>query len=276
MLNNLLIEEHIKNALKEDIGFEDISTEAIISDDMMVTAYLRTRDDGVFCGAQIVEKVFKLLSDRAQVIFFKQDGDEIQKGDVIAEITAPARCVLTGERVSLNYVRHLSGIATETARYKKAMNNPNVILTDTRKTTPGLRVFEKYAVKTGGGIPHRFNLSDCVMIKDNHIECAGSVTNAIKTVKKYTSHAHKIEIECENLEQIKEALECGVDIIMLDNMPIPEMKEAIALINKRAIVEVSGKVTIDTIADIAAINPDVISTSAIHSGIKHLDLGLDM
>lgn len=276
MLNNLLIEEHIKNALLEDIGFEDISTEAIISDDKIVTAYLRTRDDGVFCGTQIVEKVYKLLSDKAQIKFYKQDGDEIKKGDTIAEITAPARCILTGERVSLNYVRHLSGIATETAKYKRAMNNPNVILTDTRKTTPGLRVFEKYAVKTGGGIPHRFNLSDCVMIKDNHIECAGSVTKAIETVKKYTSHSHKIEIECENLEQIKEALACGVDIIMLDNMPIPQMEEAIELINKRAIVEVSGKVTIETIADIAAINPDVISTSAIHSGIKHLDLGLDM
>ncbi len=276
MLNNILVEDHIKNALKEDIGFEDVSTEAIISEDKIITAYLRTRDDGIFCGQQVVEKVFKLLSDKTEIIFEKKDGEEIKKGDTIAIIKAPARCVLSGERVALNYARHMSGIATETARYRKAMKNDKVILTDTRKTTPGLRVFEKYAVKTGGGIPHRFNLSDCVMIKDNHIEYAGSVTKAIETVKKYTSHAHKIEIECENTEQVKEALKCGVDIIMLDNMPIDKMKEAIKLIDKKAITEVSGKVTIDTIADIASINPDVISTSAIHSGVKNLDLGLDM
>lgn len=275
MLNDFLVEEHVKNALKEDIGFQDVSTEALM-DDKIVTAYLNTRADGVVCGLSVVKKVFELLSKEAKITFEKKDGDVIKKGDLLATITAPQKCVLTGERTALNYIRYMSGIATETAKYIKAMNNPNVRLTDTRKTIPGFRMFEKYSVRTGGGVPHRYNLSDCIMIKDNHIECAGSVTKAIELAKKYNSHAHKIEIECENESQIKEALSCGVDIIMLDNMPIEEMKKAIDLIDKKAIVEVSGRVTIETIGDIAAINPDVISTSAIHSGVKPLDIGLDM
>ena len=275
MLNDFLVEEHVKNALKEDIGFQDVSTEALM-DDKTVTAYMKTRADGVVCGLSVVKKVFELLSKDAKVTFNKKDGDKIQKGDLLATITAPQKCVLTGERTALNYIRYMSGIASETAKYIKAMNNPNVRLTDTRKTIPGFRMFEKYSVRTGGGVPHRYNLSDCIMIKDNHIECAGSVTKAIELAKKYNSHAHKIEIECENEEQIKEALTCGVDIIMLDNMPIDEMKKAISLINKQAIVEVSGNVTIETIGKIAEINPDVISTSAIHSGVKPLDIGLDM
>ena len=275
MLNEFLVEEHVKNALKEDIGFQDISTEALI-DDKIVSASFNTRTDGVVCGLSVVKKVFEILSKDAKMTFKKQDGDNIEKGDILATVTASQKCVLTGERTALNYIRYMSGIATETAKYIKAMNNPNVRLTDTRKTIPGFRMFEKYAVRTGGGIPHRYNLSDCIMIKDNHIQCAGSVTNAIELAKKYNSHAHKIEIECENENQIVEALNCGVDIIMLDNMPIDDMKKAIKLINKKAIVEVSGNVTIDTIASIAAINPDVISTSAIHSGVKPLDIGLDM
>lgn len=275
MLNDFLVEEHVKNALKEDIGFQDVSTEALM-EDKTVTAYLKTRVDGVLCGQSVVKKVFELLSKEAKITFEKQDGDVIKAGDLLATIVAPTKCILTGERTALNYVRYMSGIATETAKYIKAMNNPKVRLTDTRKTIPGFRMFEKYSVRTGGGIPHRYNLSDCIMIKDNHIECAGSVTNAIERAKKYNSHAHKIEIECENEAQIKEALQCGVDIIMLDNMPIPEMQKAIELINGQAIVEVSGNVTIETIKKIAAINPDVISTSAIHSGVKPLDIGLDM
>lgn len=275
MLNNFLVEQHVKNALMEDIGFQDISTEALMQD-KMVTAYLKTRVDGVFCGEQVVRIVFELLSKDVDFVFHKKDGDELKAGDKIATITAPVKCMLTAERTALNYIRTMSGIATETAKYIKAMNNPNVKLADTRKTIPGFRMFEKYSVRTGGGTPHRYNLSDCIMIKDNHIECAGSVTKAIELAKKYNSHAHKIEIECENQEQIKEALDCGVDIIMLDNMPVPKMEEAIRLIDGRAIVEVSGNVTINNIAEIAAINPDVISTSAIHSGVKPLDIGLDM
>ncbi len=275
MLNNFLVEQHVKNALMEDIGFQDISTEALMQD-KMVTAYLKTRVDGVFCGEQVVRIVFELLSKDVNFVFHKKDGDELKAGDKIATITAPVKCMLTAERTALNYIRTMSGIATKTAKYIKAMNNPKVKLADTRKTIPGFRMFEKYSVRTGGGTPHRYNLSDCIMIKDNHIECAGSVTKAIELAKRYNSHAHKIEIECENQEQIKEALSCGVDIIMLDNMPVPLMEESIKLIDGRAIVEVSGNVTINNISEIAAINPDVISTSAIHSGVKPLDIGLDM
>lgn len=275
MLNDFLVEEHVKNALKEDIGFQDISTEALM-EDKIVTAYFNTRADGIVCGLGVVKKVFELLSKDAKVTFAKKDGDEIKKGELLATVTASVKCVLTGERTALNYIRYMSGIATETARYIKAMDNPKVRLTDTRKTIPGFRMFEKYSVRTGGGVPHRYNLSDCIMIKDNHIECAGSISKALEAAQKYNSHAHKIEIECENLEQVKEAANCGADIIMLDNMPVDIMKEAIKIIDKRAIVEVSGNVTIETIKDIAAINPDVISTSAIHSGVKPLDIGLDM
>ena len=167
MLNDFLVEEHDKSALKEDIGFQDVSTEALM-EDKIVTAYLKTRVDGIICGQTVVKKVFELLSKDAKVILHKQDGEQIKAGDLLATITASAKCVLTGERTALNYVRYMSGISTETAKYIKAMNNPNVRLTDTRKTIPGFRMFEKYSVRTGGGIPHRYNLSDCIMIKDNH------------------------------------------------------------------------------------------------------------
>ncbi len=276
MLNNLLIEEAIKNALKEDIGFVDVTTESLIKEEKFITAYLKTRVDGIFCGKEVIKKVFTLLSDKVKFSFEKEDGEEIKKGDIIAVIAAPARCILTGERVALNFVRIMSGIATETAKYKKAMNNPKVMLADTRKTTPNFRIFEKYSVLQGGGTPHRFNLSDCIMIKDNHIETCGTITKAVERAKAYNTHAHKIEVECDTLEQVQEAVKCGVDIIMLDNMSIDTMKEAIKIVNKQAIIEVSGNVTLETIADIAAINPDVISTSAIHSGVKPLDIGLDM
>lgn len=276
MLSDILLEEHVRNALKEDVGFSDLTTDLIFDENKTVTAYMNTREDGILCGTQAVKKVFEILSKEAKVKFFKKDGDVLQKGDKIAEITAPERALLTGERVSLNYVRQMSGIATETAKYIKKMNNPNVKLADTRKTTPCFRMFEKYSVSVGGGHPHRFNLSDCVMIKDNHIECAGSITNAVNKIRTKLSHAYKIEVECENEQQVQEALNVGVDIIMLDNMDIPNMEKCIKLINHRAIVEISGNVKLNTIEEIAKVNPDIISTSAIHSGVKPLDIGLDM
>ena len=276
MLSDILLEEHVKNALKEDIGYSDITTDLIFTENKTVTAYMNTREEGILCGTQAVKKVFELLSKDAKVTFYKKDGDKLNKGDKIAEIQAPERALLSGERVALNYVRQMSGIATETAKYVKQMNNPKVKLADTRKTTPGFRMFEKYSVSTGGGHPHRFNLSDCVMIKDNHIECAGSITNAVNKVKEKLSHAYKIEVECETIKQVQEALNVGVDIIMLDNMDISDMEKCIKLIDHRAIVEVSGNVKLNTIEAIAKVNPDIISTSAIHSGVKPLDIGLDM
>ena len=207
--------------------------------------------------------------------FFK-DGDEIKKSDTLAIIEGNARAILTGERTALNYIQRLSGIATETAKYQKAIGNNKARITDTRKTTPGFRMFEKYAVQTGGARLHRFNLSDCVMIKDNHIQYAGSITKAVENIRKYLSHTHKIEIECDTIEQVKEAVEANADIIMLDNMDTKLMKECVELINKRALTEASGNVTIDTIGEIAETGVDVISSSAIVAKAKTLDIALDM
>ncbi len=276
LLQDFIINEHIKNALKEDIGFGDITTDYLVSEDKKITAKLNTRQDGILCGIDIAESVFKILSNDVKVTKFFQDGDKIKKGDTLAIIEGTARAVLTGERTALNYIQRLSGIATETHRYQEAIGNNKARITDTRKTTPGFRMFEKYAVYTGGARLHRFNLSDCVMIKDNHIQFAGSITNAVNTIRKRLSHTHKIEVECDTIEQVKEALDNKVDIIMLDNMNCELMKQCVNLIAGRALTEASGNVTIETIEEIAKTGVDVISSSAIVAKAKTLDIALDM
>ena len=276
MLSDFYIEDHIKNALKEDIGFGDITTENLASDSDILEASLCTREDGVLCGAHIFEKVFKILSPDINVKFYFKDGDKIKKGDKVAEISGSAKYILMGERVALNYIQRMSGIAAETAKYQSAIGNLPAKIVDTRKTTPNFRAFEKYAVKTGGGALHRFNLSDCAMIKDNHIKFAGSITKAVEKLRVNISHAHKIEVECDTLEQVKEALEAGADIIMLDNMPCDMMKEACKIINKKVPVEASGNVRLDTVRKIAECGVDIISSSAIVAKAPTLDLGLDM
>lgn len=275
MLNKFLIEEHVKQALKEDIGFEDITTDNLVSEKDTMECTLNSRTDGVFCGKEVFRTVFEVLDKNIQIKFFFNDGDEIKKGDKIAEIKGSARAVLTGERTALNYVQRMSGIATETRKYQKAIEEYKANIVDTRKTTPCFRVFEKYAVKTGCGHVHRFNLADCAMIKDNHVKFAGSLTNAITILKKSISHAHKIEVECDTLAQVDEALNCGADIIMLDNMTIDEMKTAVQKINGAAIVEASGNVNLQTLKDIASTGVDIISSSAIVAKAPTLDLGLD-
>lgn len=276
MLSNFYIENHIKSALQEDIGFGDVTTESIMAEDKIFKAQLTSRCDGRVCGLEVFKTVYKILSDKVNVELLFKDGDEIKKGDVLAKISGPAKYILLGERVSLNYIQRMSGIATETNKYQKAIGDLPCKIVDTRKTTPNFRAFEKYAVKCGGGALHRFNLSDCAMIKDNHIKVAGSVTKAVEMVKANLSHAHKIELECDTIEQIKEALPLGVDIIMLDNMSFEQMKEAVKLINHRAIVEASGNVTINTVRQIAQCGVDIISSSAIVAKAPTLDLGLDM
>ena len=276
MLNKFFIEEHVKNALQEDIGFGDITTDYLTTEDDMMSCILNTRVDGIFCGKNVFEMVFKILSPKVDVKFYFNDGDVIKKGDKIADIQGPARYILMGERTALNYVQRMSGIATETNKYQKAIGDNKAKIVDTRKTTPCFRAFEKYSVKIGGGALHRFNLSDCAMIKDNHIKFAGSLTNAVNKLKQHISHAHKIEVECDTMEQVKEALNCGVDIIMLDNMTLDTMRECVKLINGKAIVEASGNVTLLTIHDIALTGVDIISSSAIVAKAPTLDLGLDM
>lgn len=276
MLNDFFIEEHIKNALNEDIGFGDITTDYLTTEKDFMTCSLNTRVDGIFCGKKVFEKVFKILSPKIDIKFYFTDGDIITKGDKIADIEGSARYILMGERTALNYVQRMSGIATETYKYQSAIGDYKAKIVDTRKTTPGFRAFEKYSVKMGGGALHRFNLADCAMIKDNHIKFCGSLTNAVKKLKQEISHAHKIEVECDTIEQVKEALTCNVDIIMLDNMDNETMRNCVELINGRAIIEASGNVKLDTVRDIASTGVDIISSSAIVAKAPTLDLGLDM
>lgn len=276
MLSNFYVEEHVKSALMEDIGFGDVTTESIVGEDEIFKASLVSRSEGIICGLNVFKTVFKILSDRVKVDLLSKDGDKIQKGDVLARIEGPGKYLLLGERVSLNYIQRMSGIATETHKYQTAIGELPCKIVDTRKTTPGFRAFEKYSVKTGGGALHRFNLSDCAMIKDNHIQVAGSVTKAVEKVKANLSHAHKIELECDTVDQIKEALPLGVDIIMLDNMDLDTMKSAVKLIDHRAIVEASGNVRLETVRAIAECGVDIISSSAIVAKAPTLDIALDM
>lgn len=276
LLHDFIVEEHVKNALKEDIGFGDITTDYLVPKDERITAKLNTRQDGILCGIDIVEIVFKTLSSDVKIQKFFADGDKIKKGDTLAIIEGPARAVLIGERTALNYIQRLSGIATETNKYQVAIGDNKARITDTRKTTPGFRMFEKYAVYTGGARLHRFNLADCVMIKDNHIQYAGSITNAVNKIREHLSHTHKIEIECDTKEQVREAVEAKADIIMLDNMSCDLMKECVAIIGDKALIEASGNVTIETIGEIAKTGVDVISSSAIVAKAKTLDIALDM
>lgn len=276
MLSNFYVEDHVKHALMEDIGFGDVTTESIVGEDKIFEASLVSRCEGVICGLEVFKTVFKILSDKVKVELLFKDGDKIKKGDVLATLTGPGKYLLLGERVSLNYIQRMSGIATETHKYQTAIGDLPCKIVDTRKTTPNFRAFEKYSVKVGGGALHRFNLSDCAMIKDNHIQVAGSVTNAVKMVKANLSHVHKVELECDTLDQVKEALPLGVDIIMLDNMDLETMKTAVKLIDHKAIVEASGNVRLETVRAIAECGVDIISSSAIVAKAPTLDIALDM
>ncbi len=277
MLSKFYVEDHIKRALQEDIGFGDITTENLAGENDFLKAELNTRNDGILCGCEIFRQVFKILSDNeVKIAFYFKDGDYIKKGDKIADLEGPAKDLLMGERLALNYIQRMSGIATETRKYQDAIKPYHAKIVDTRKTTPNFRAFEKYSVQIGGGSLHRFNLSDCAMIKDNHIKLAGSITKAVTKLRNKISFTHKIEVECDTFEQVKEAVEVGADIIMLDNMNTETMKKAVEYINKRAIVEASGNVNLDTVNTIASCGVDIISSSAIVAKAPTLDLALDM
>ena len=276
MLNKFYVQEHVKNALIEDIGFGDITTENLAGENDFLSAELNTRDDGVLCGCEVFKTVFKSLCDDVKIKFYFKDGDKIHKGDKIADISGSAKCLLMGERTALNYIQRMSGIATETRKYQDAISPYKAKIVDTRKTTPNFRAFEKYSVKVGGGALHRFNLSDCAMIKDNHIKLAGSITDAVMKLRTNLSHAHKIEVECDTLEQVKEAVAVRADIIMLDNMSLENMKEAVKIIDNKAIAEASGNVRLETVNKIASTGVDIISSSAIVAKAPTLDLALDM
>ena len=264
----------IRMALEEDITSEDVSTNAVMPTNVKGTVDLIAKEDGVIAGMDVYARVFKLLDESMEIEMFCQDGDEVKKGDLMAKVTGDIRVLLSGERVALNYLQRMSGIATYTMSVVKLLEGSGVTLLDTRKTTPNCRVFEKYAVRVGGGCNHRYNLSDGVLLKDNHIGAAGSITKAIQMAKAYAPFVRKIEIETETLEQVAEAVEAGADIIMLDNMTPEVMKKAVALIDGRAQTECSGNITKENIARIREIGVDFVSSGALTHSAPILDISM--
>ncbi len=267
-------DELIKMALKEDIPNEDVSTNAVMPGYKKGSVQLICKQDGVICGLEVFERTFKILDGGTEVKAYVKDGDEVKKGQILAEVTGDIRVLLSGERVALNYLQRMSGVATYTRRMVDLLKGSKTKLLDTRKTTPNMRIFEKYAVKVGGGENHRCNLSDGILLKDNHIGAAGGVKNAILMAKKYASFVRKIEIEVEDLKQVREAVEAGADIIMLDNMSVSDMKKAVGIIDGRAQTECSGNVTKENISGIIETGVDFVSSGALTHSAPILDLSL--
>ncbi|OLS01645.1 carboxylating nicotinate-nucleotide diphosphorylase [Tissierella creatinophila] len=272
-MNWLNVDDIIRSALLEDIPYDDITTNSIISKNTSSSVDLLVKEDGIIAGLDVFKRVFSLLGD-VNIELFSIDGKEVYTGEHIAKITGNTRNILAGERVALNYLQRMSGIATLTRKFVKKLEGSNTKLLDTRKTSPNNRIFEKCAVKIGGGCNHRFNLSDGVLIKDNHIKAAGGIKNAIELVRKNVSFVRKIEVEVESLEEIEEALEAGADIIMLDNMDLNTMKKAVEMINKLALTEASGNITLENISDVAKCGVDYISTGTITHSYNVLDLSM--
>ena len=267
-------DEIIDRALKEDINYIDVATDLTIDSDETSHAVMLAKADGVLCGLDIAMRVFSHIGTSVTFETYKKDGDRIKKGEIIAELDGLTRELLKGERTALNIIQHMSGIATATARCVELVKGTRATVADTRKTLPGLRAIEKYAVMTGGGKNHRFNLSDAAMLKDNHIDAAGSITAAVKKLREHLGHTVKIEVETRNLDEVKEALDSRADIIMLDNMSTDEMKKAGEVINGRALSEASGGITEQNIAEIAACGVDIISLGALTHSAKALDISL--
>ena len=264
----------IRMALQEDITSEDVSTNAVMPTATKGTVDLIAKEDGVVAGLEIYARVFTILDEKTEIDLHCKDGDEVKKGELMATVTGDIRVLLSGERVALNYLLRMSGIATYTRQVAKLLEGSNVTLLDTRKTTPNCRVFEKYAVRVGGGHNHRYNLSDGVLLKDNHIGAAGSVAKAVKMAKAYAPFVRKIEIEVETLDQVKEAVEAGADIIMLDNMTPEVMKQAVELIDGRAQTECSGNITKENIQKIREIGVDFVSSGALTHSAPILDISM--
>lgn len=267
-------DELILNALKEDITSEDISTNSVMPSYKLGEVELICKEDGIIAGLSVFERVFCLLDENTSVTFNCADGDYVKKGDKLGVVRGDIRVLLSGERVALNYLQRMSGIATYTRAIVDMLKGSSTKLLDTRKTTPGMRIFEKYAVKVGGGCNHRYNLSDGILLKDNHIGAAGGVKEAIKMAKEYAPFVRKIEIEVENLDMLREALDAGADIVMLDNMSVEDMKEAVKMAKGKAETECSGNVTKENIAKLTDIGVDYISSGALTHSAPILDLSL--
>lgn len=277
-MNNITMkmnaDQLILSALREDITSEDITTNSVMRKFQMGEVELICKQDGVIAGLEVFKRVFELLDDKIEITFFCSDGDEVKNGDKLGVLRGDIRVLLSGERTALNYLQRMSGIATYTRSIANLLKGSKTKLLDTRKTTPNMRVFEKYAVKVGGGYNHRYNLSDGILLKDNHIGAAGGVKEAVRMAKEYAPFVRKIEIEVENLDMLKEALEAGADIIMLDNMSIEDMKEAVRLTAGKAETECSGNVTKENVAKLVDIGVDYISSGALTHSSPILDLSL--
>ena len=273
-LNDIMLDKLIMNALSEDVGTGDITTESTIPETARAHGLYKAKESGVLCGIGVAARVFELIDRDIEFTPLKRDGDRREKGEIIAEVRGKATNVLTGERVGLNLMQRMSGIATRTAEAVTQVEGTGAKICDTRKTTPGLRVVEKYAVKVGGGTNHRFNLADGILIKDNHIVAAGSITNAVKAARANAPHTLKIEVEVETFDELNEALEAGADIIMLDNMSCEDMKKAVGIVNGRAITEASGNMGDRNLREVADCGVDLISIGALTHSVRSLDISL--
>ncbi len=264
----------IRSALAEDVTNEDVSTACILRERTEGEAELLCKQDGVIAGLPVFARVFAILDEKSEVTFYAKDGDRVKKGQKLATVRGDMRAILTGERTALNYLQRMSGIATYTAQVVRLLEGSSLRLVDTRKTTPNMRIFEKYAVRVGGGGNHRYNLSDAILLKDNHIGAAGGVGKAVAMAKAYAPFTMKIEVETETLDMVKEAVEAGADIIMLDNMTHEQMKQAVALVAGRAVVEISGNVTAENIERLKDIGADIVSSGALTHSAPILDVSL--
>ena len=275
-LNQFYVDNLIKEAISEDINYIDVSADYLIPEEQRNDSYFVAKADGVLCGLDIAMRVFTLLDDTFTYTVHKNDGDEVKAGDLIVEFNGKTACLLKGERTALNIIQHMSGIATATNKAVKLCEGTNAQVTDTRKTLPGLRALQKYAVVCGGGKNHRYNLSDGAMLKDNHIDAGGGITNAVKILRSKLGHMVKIEVETRNFDEVKEAVSAGADIIMLDNMTNAQMEECVKYIDGRAKTEASGNITLENIAEVAKTGVDIISLGALTHSVKAFDISMKM
>lgn len=275
ILNTVYVDNLIKTALLEDINYLDTTTDYLIDESQQNTAKFLAKSDGVLCGLEVALRVFEILQPSGfEAKIFKNDGDKLKKGDIIAEIHGKTRTILKGERTALNLIQHMSGIATAANKAVEIVKGTKASIADTRKTLPGMRALQKYAVTVGGGRNHRYNLSDAAMLKDNHVDAGGGIANAVAKLRTKLGHMTKVELEVRNLDELKQALDAGVDVIMLDNMDCEEMKKAVEITNGRALLEASGGITDDKLREIALTGVDIISMGALTHSVKAFDISL--
>ena len=276
ILPQFYVDDLIKNAIKEDINYIDVATDYLLDEDEVSEAVFIAKADGVLCGIDVAMRVFRLLDEGFTCVLHKKDGDEIKKGDLIAELKGKTVRLLKGERTALNLIQHMSGIATLTNECVKQTIGTKATIADTRKTLPGLRSLQKYAVTCGGGRNHRYNLSDCAMLKDNHIDAKGGITPAVKALREKIGHTVKIEVETRTLDEVKEALSAGADIIMLDNMSNETMAEAVKIVDSRALLEASGNLTKERLHSVAQLGVDILSIGALTHSVEAFDISMRM